>query len=124
MRLDCPRCHSANLSRLRRRSMFDHIRAQFGRWPFCCRNCGKRFRASQRYPSPPQQYSPANEPEARDKRPAGPQMAYRSDPIRPTAKIVLQADDHAQMNQILLALNRVVSSYQQPVKTHAGMGAR
>lgn len=51
-------------------------------------------------------------------------MAYRSDPIRPTARIVLQTDDHAQMNQILLALNRVVSSYQQPVKTHAGMGAR
>jgi len=125
MRLDCPRCHSVNLSRLRRRGMLDHIRAQFGRWPFCCRNCGRHFRASQRYPAPPpEQHSRANEREARDQRFSGPQMAYRSDPIRPTARIVLQTDDHAQMNQILLALDRVVSSYQQPVKTHAGSAAR
>jgi hypothetical protein len=39
-------------------------------------------------------------------------MAYRSDPVRPRAKIVLEADSHDQMNEILLALNRAVSSYQ------------
>ena len=45
-------------------------------------------------------------------------MAYRTDPVRPTAKIVLQAETHSQMNEILLALNRAVERYQQPVKEH------
>jgi hypothetical protein len=45
-------------------------------------------------------------------------MAYRNDPVRPVAKIVLQADSHAQMNEILLALNRAVSFYRQPAKQH------
>jgi hypothetical protein len=51
-------------------------------------------------------------------------MAYRSDPVRPTAKIVLQADSHVQMNEILLALNRVVSLYQQPGKQRETTYAR
>jgi hypothetical protein len=51
-------------------------------------------------------------------------MAYRSDPIRPTAKIVLEADNQAQMDEILLALNRAVSFYQQPAKRRETAGAR
>ena len=53
---------------------------------------------------------------------AGPQMVFRSDPIRPTAKIVLQADDYAQMDAILLALNRAVSLYQRPAQQRETAG--
>jgi len=56
----------------------------------------------------------------REERSAGPQMAYRADPVRPTATIVLQAGSQSQMDQILQALSRMVSSYQQPVNQRAG----
>jgi len=49
-------------------------------------------------------------------------MVFRSDPIRPTAKIVLQADDYAQMDAILLALNRAVSLYQRPAQQRETAG--
>ena len=39
-------------------------------------------------------------------------MAFRKHPEKPIAKIVVEADDHDQLNRILLALNRAVSSYQ------------
>lgn len=51
-------------------------------------------------------------------------MAYRNDQIRPTAKVVIEADDHIQLNQILLALNRAVSYYQQPAKESAAAGSK
>jgi len=41
-------------------------------------------------------------------------MAYRRDPIRPTAKVVIQAEDQVQLENILLSLDRAVSYYQQP----------
>jgi len=48
-------------------------------------------------------------------------MAYRTDPIRPAAKIVLQTDTQSQMDEILLALSRAVESSrhraQQPAET-------
>jgi hypothetical protein len=40
-------------------------------------------------------------------------MAFRKHPEKPIAKIVVEADNHAQLDRILLALNRAVSSYQQ-----------
>jgi hypothetical protein len=51
-------------------------------------------------------------------------MAYRADAVRPIAKIVLQADNHAQMNEILLALNRSVACYQHAANQHAGAQTR
>ena len=51
-------------------------------------------------------------------------MAYRNDRIRPTAKVVIQADDHVQLDQILLALNRAVSYYQQPAREGAPAGSK
>ena len=39
-------------------------------------------------------------------------MAFRKHPEKPIAKIVVEADNHDQLNHILLALNRAVSSYQ------------
>ena len=88
-------------------------------------HCGKRFHASQRNPPPhPGQGRTVSERPARDTRSTGPQVDTRSDPVRPTAKIVLEADSHDQMNAILLALSRAVSSYEQPVKQHAEARAR
>lgn len=117
MRIDCPRCHSSDTARRRRRGIFDQVRACFDRWPYCCRNCGTCFHAKQRYPPHYSgQAKQAKERAAQDRRATGPQMAYRSDPVHPVAKIVLQADNHAQMNEILLALNRAVSFYRQPAK--------
>jgi Mg2+ and Co2+ transporter CorA len=39
-------------------------------------------------------------------------MAFRTDAQRPQAKIVVQAESHEQLNDILLALNQAVSSYE------------
>jgi hypothetical protein len=39
-------------------------------------------------------------------------MVFRRDDVRPTAQVVIQADDHAQLDRILLALHSAVSSYQ------------
>jgi hypothetical protein len=43
-------------------------------------------------------------------------MAYRADTARPIAKIVLQADNHAQMHDTLLAIGRAVAHYDRPFK--------
>jgi hypothetical protein len=51
-------------------------------------------------------------------------MAFRSDPVRPLAKIVIEADDQVQLDQILMALNRAVSYYQQPVREYASAAKR
>jgi hypothetical protein len=72
-------------------------------------DCGRRFTAAQRYPPRPQA-KPIVPPDA--------QMAFRTHPEKPIAKIVVEADDHNQLNQILLALHRAVTSYQtQPSET-------
>jgi hypothetical protein len=120
MRIACPRCREADVTRIRRCGIFDQIGSFFGRWPYCCRSCRKRFYAGQR--RPPERYSP----QAQQRRRAaynssfnGVQMAYRTDPVRPTAKIVLQTDTYWQMNEILLALNRAVEYYKQPIEQHA-----
>jgi hypothetical protein len=39
-------------------------------------------------------------------------MALRRDTARPTAQVVIQADDHVQLDRILLALHSAVTSYQ------------
>jgi len=125
MGIDCPRCHSADIARTRRRGIFDHIRAQLGRWPYICRSCRKCFRASLRYPPPrPKPYSRAKEEMRQDTSSAGPQMAYRADTERPVAKIVLRADTHAQMDEILLAMGRAVARYERPVRQYSATQAK
>ena len=51
-------------------------------------------------------------------------MAFRSDPVRPLAKVVIQADDYLQLDQILIVLHRAVSSYQRPAAERATAGTR
>ncbi|HLH01529.1 MAG TPA: hypothetical protein VKX25_02070 [Bryobacteraceae bacterium] len=50
-------------------------------------------------------------------------MAFRRDDLRPTAQVVIQADDHAQLDRILLALHSAVTSYQ-PTGTRETAGRR
>ena len=40
-------------------------------------------------------------------------MAFRTDSVKPHAKVVISADSHEQLNHILLVLDRAVTSYQR-----------
>ena len=51
-------------------------------------------------------------------------MAYRADTARPIAQIVLQADNHAQMHEMLLAIGRAVARYERPVKQYSASEAK
>lgn len=123
MRIDCPRCHGTAITRRRRRGIFDRIRAYFGRWPYRCRSCGARFYAGQRY-------VPRNGSKNRTVRSSGraaqglqgPQMAYWSDPVCASAKIVIRTDTESQLNEILLALTSAVESCRQRAHQHAQAG--
>ncbi len=101
-----------------------------GLWPYRCETCARRFVAARRYfdnrvaqQETLRQKQPRQE-QRRQAEQAGPGMAFRSDPVRPVAKIVIQANDHAQLDKILVALHRAVSSYQQPVSEPANAGTR
>ena len=51
-------------------------------------------------------------------------MAFRNDPVRPLAKVVIQADDQLQLDHILMALHRAVTYYQQPAREYTAANAR
>lgn len=40
-------------------------------------------------------------------------MAFLADAVKPQAKVVIAADSHEQLNEILLALDRAVSFHQR-----------
>lgn len=40
-------------------------------------------------------------------------MAFRTHGQKPQAEIIVQAESHEQLNDILFALNQAVNSYQQ-----------
>ncbi len=96
-----------------------------GLWPYRCGICSRRFVAARRYCPEPEQTGekqPKQE-QRRGARHAGPEMAFRSDPVRPMAQVVIQADDHVQLDNILVALHLAVSSYQQPTTKRATAAA-
>ena len=124
MRTNCPRCHSTDITRIPRCG-FDHVLAFFGHWPYHCRRCSKCFHSGERHAPPePSRKTEPRRRAAYEAGSAGPGIAYRTDPVRPTAKIVLQAETQAQMDEILLALNRAVQQYSQPVRPHSHTVAR
>ena len=49
---------------------------------------------------------------------AGRRAVYRTDTVRPQAKIVVQADTHEQLDSVLLALSRAVAAHQQTKHEH------
>ncbi len=93
--------------------MWDDLKAAMGWWPYQCEACRRRFVAGRRYPPARASEAESAGREQRQAQAAGPEIAFRSDPVRPVAKIVVQADDHVQLDKILVALHRAVSAYQQ-----------
>jgi hypothetical protein len=114
MAMNCPRCKSENVGRVRRRNIWDNLRSFLGRWPYTCDECELRFTAASRYGPDRRTASVTQAADPETSRGAGPEMAYRNHPIRPVAKVVIQADDQVQLENILLALDRAVSYYQKP----------
>ncbi len=99
-----------------RRNFWDNMKASMGWWPYRCHACGRRFTKAQRYPTS----EPPSQPRSREARPRpGPEMAFRGDPVRPMAKVVIEADDHVQLDRILLALHHAVSAYQSSPRSRA-----
>lgn len=115
--MNCPHCKSEEVCRAPRRTTWDNLKSSMGRWPYTCDACGRHFTAAQRYGSRPKQKTRTSPDPPRDyTTPTGPEMAYRNDPVRPLAKVVIEADDQVQLDQILLALHRAISYYKQPVR--------
>jgi hypothetical protein len=84
--------------------MADRLFAYAGYWPYRCRECGARFRLPLRdYRLPATRRESSKRTDE-----AGPDMACRKHPERPLAKVVIEADSHEQLDQILLALGRAV----------------
>jgi hypothetical protein len=132
--MNCPKCGSEDVERIRRHGAMDAVRATLGSWPYRCSDCDSRFHSRYRYPVESEEYytaqsgadffhSPHQESGATFRAEAaaaeadfGPAMAFRTHEQKPQAKIVVEADNHEQLNNILLALNRAVHSYQHSSK--------
>ena len=91
MSTGCPNCHCTDVVRKRRKGILDRIQARLGRWPFRCLNCGILFRGRRRHPEKTAEYC--------------------SQPVRPYAKIVIEADTYAHLDAMLLAFSRAASIY-------------
>jgi hypothetical protein len=100
----------------------DDLKASMGLWPFACNTCGRRFTANRRYvpASPYPEANPLTDQRRTEASHSGPEMAFRRDAVKPTAKVIIQADDTVQLDQILIALHRAVSSCQQPAREQSG----
>jgi hypothetical protein len=83
--------------------MIDAILRRFHRWPYQCRACAGRFHANLRFPE-------KKEPLPRLRVPMPP-AGLSARPTEPTARIVVRADSHEQLDHILCALDRAISSY-------------
>jgi hypothetical protein len=79
-----------------------------GWYPYRCGECGERFYAVGRRPggSPAPQYV-----DPLIIRPRDFEVAFRADAVKPVAQVMVRADTHAELNQILLTLGRAISSY-------------
>jgi hypothetical protein len=117
----CSECGSTDIARGRRRGILAQVRATFGLWPYRCLDCGKRFHLRQRYPFQQPVTSTTMESDWGSLDRAqfiGVQAEYRTDLMRPVAKIVVHADSHDQLGSILLALSRAVSAEQGDASEH------
>jgi hypothetical protein len=67
------------------------------------------------YVPQPGKAKPEQQPDA-----PGPEMAAHRHPQQPMAKVVIQAESHEQLDQVLLALQRAVARYEtSSTRTHA-----
>ncbi len=102
--MHCPSCGSSDIHRSRRRGFKDRMRSWLGLWPYTCHGCETRFVNGVRYGP---RVMATHQPQ--DPRP--PQSAVRRDAAEPVAQIVVRAESHAKLDEILLSLNRAVSAY-------------
>src|SRR5438309_3832038 len=117
--MTCMRCGSCDVHRSRRSGACDQMQSWIGRYPYRCQACGFRFRATGRYldaqPAAKTTYTTGGQQQYRAPKPAspasGPEMAFRTDMAKPQEKIVVQAETHEQLNQILLTLDKAINSY-------------
>ena len=111
----CKRCLSNDIQRSRRKGLGDKLKAVAGWWPYRCEDCERRFYARGRHlrPDPQPTQAGTRSAFAAAAGSEGPAMAFRADAVKPQAKVVIAADSHEQLNDILLALDRAVNSYQR-----------
>lgn len=106
--MTCPQCGLDDVRRSRRQGWLDSWRSWMGWYPYRCGECGERFYAVGRRPggSPAPQYV-----DPLIIRPRDFEVAFRADAVKPVAQVMVRADTHAELNQILLTLGRAISSY-------------
>jgi hypothetical protein len=123
--IKCPGCGGVQFWRSRRRGLGENILARVGYWPYRCLECSERFRLRMRN-HVPQTATPKPETKAEMKPDdVGPEVASHRHPHQPVAKVVIQADSHEQLDQVLLALQRAVARYDTSSnRTHADYAKR
>jgi hypothetical protein len=105
----CPRCKSERIIRSRRRGIRDYLWGRVGLWPYHCKDCGRRFRLPVRHY--PTRSDTARAPVTRAPE-AKPNLAFRTHPSIPLAKVLLRAESQEQLEQMLIRIERTVGSYQ------------
>src|SRR5947209_7993632 len=117
--MTCRHCGCSYVHRSRRRGVWENAQSFFGLWPYRCQRCGLRFAARGRHSDRRPTTTPStgsrikNESAASSPSPEGPAMAFRTHTDKPQAKIIVRAESHEQLNQILLSLDRAIHSYQK-----------
>ncbi len=100
------------MRRSRRRGAGDRMQAWLGRYPFRCRACAQRFHVLGRENSElvlvePHKQGDITLLQAPD---GSTEIAFRKTPADPIAQIVVRADSHEHLDQILAALKKELSS--------------
>jgi hypothetical protein len=107
--MHCPGCSGTNIHRSRRNGLFDELRALLGLWPYRCYRCQKRF-------SLPLRALPLRQTSAfKD----AADVAFRTHDLKPVAQVVVRADSHEQLDQILITLGNALASYNKTAHTEA-----
>ena len=109
----CPRCKSEKIRRSKRRGLRDRMWGLLGRWPYRCKDCSFRFRRRIRYAAPPPSPTPGTTARALEPRV---DLAFRTHPCIPLAKVLLRAESQEQLEQMLVTIERTVGSYQHSAK--------
>ena len=95
----CDQCGSPEVQRSRRKGPADWIWALFGRLPYRCCRCSRRFFTRK-------EDGPAAHPTAKPQ--SGPDVRLRRDAQAGVARVLIQAENEDQLTHILLALHRAV----------------
>jgi len=118
----CKQCHSKEIDRSRRKGLRDRLGMLIGLWPYRCHSCAFRFYSVERKFGRQKVEAPQAKTTKQNR--SGPEMAFRTHGEKPTAAIVVEAESHEQLQQLLTALNGALRSYQQAPKSaeHARRG--